>query len=106
MHTLHQGRFKAIHHLQSCEKLRFLRPSLILRHYNGYRFNQTMSECIAIFQRIKVLRYLKGLNCFSIPKVQGLLPVHVYEICLNMGDFKNNVSISLINDYRLSKADL
>ena len=33
-----------------------------------------------------------------------LIPISFYII--NLGDFKNNASISLINVYRLSKADL
>ena len=31
-------------------------------------FDKTVSECIAIFEKVKVLKY-KGFNCFSILKV-------------------------------------
>ena len=49
--------FKAIHHLRSRDILHFLLPPLILHLYRGNRFNQTMSEYIAIIQRVKGLKY-------------------------------------------------
>ena len=36
--------FRAIHYLQSREKLCFLLPSLILRLYPGYRLDQTLTQ--------------------------------------------------------------
>ena len=50
-------RFKAIHHLQSIENLRFLLPSLILRLYTGSRLDQNFSKSIIGFQKVKVLNY-------------------------------------------------
>ena len=49
--------FKAIHHLQSREILRFL--LLILRLYIGYRLDQTLStcKCMLVFEKVKVLKY-------------------------------------------------
>ena len=49
--------FVATHHLQCRENLCFLLPSLILHLYTACRFNQTISERIAIFQRVKVLKF-------------------------------------------------
>ena len=49
-------RFKAIHHLQNSANLRFLLPSSILRLYNGCRLDQTLSQCIASFQKVRVLK--------------------------------------------------
>ena len=43
--------FKATHHLQNRENWHFQLPRL----YTGHRFEQTMSECIIIFQRVKYL---------------------------------------------------
>ena len=48
-------RFKAIRHLQSRENFRFLLPSLNLCLYTGCRLDQTLSICIASFQKVKVL---------------------------------------------------
>ena len=56
MHSQHQKRFKAIHHLQSRENLCFLLPTLILRLYNGCRLDQTLSNCIASFPEVKMLK--------------------------------------------------
>ena len=50
-------RFKAIHHLQSLENLRFLLPPLILRLYTGCRLEQNFSKSIIGFQKVKVLNY-------------------------------------------------
>ena len=50
-------RFKAIHHLQSLENLRFLLPPLILRLYTGCRLDQNLSKSIIGFQKVKVLNY-------------------------------------------------
>ena len=60
-------RFKAIHHLQSFENLRFLRPSLILRLYTGYRLGQNFSKSIIGFQKVKVLKIINYINalCFQ-----------------------------------------
>ena len=52
-----QIRFKAIHHLQSLENLRFLLPPLILRLYTGCRLNKNFSKSIIGFQKVKVLNY-------------------------------------------------
>ena len=50
-------RFKAIHHLQSLEILRFLLPPLILRLYTECRLDQNFSKSIISFQKVKVLDY-------------------------------------------------
>ena len=50
-------RFKAIHHLQSLENLRFLLPPLILRLYTGCRFDQNFSKSIIHSQKVKILNY-------------------------------------------------
>ena len=50
-------RFKAIHHLQSLENLRFLLQLLILRLYTGYRLDQNFSKSIIGYQKVKVLNY-------------------------------------------------
>ena len=50
-------RFKAIHHLQSLEDLRFLHPPLILRLYTGCRLDQIVSKSVIGFQKVKVLNY-------------------------------------------------
>ena len=50
-------RFKAIHHLQRLENLRFLLPPLILRLYTGCRLDQTFSKSNIGFQKVKVLNY-------------------------------------------------
>ena len=50
-------RFKAIHHLQSLENLRFLLPLLILRLYTGCALDQNSSKSIIGFQKVKVLNY-------------------------------------------------
>ena len=50
-------RFKAIHHLQSLENLRFLLPPLILRLYTGCRLDQNFSKSIIGYQKVKVLDY-------------------------------------------------
>ena len=47
--------FKAIHHLQSLENLRFLLPPLNLRLYTGCRLDQNLSKSIIGFKKIKVL---------------------------------------------------
>ena len=52
-----QIRFKAIHHLQSLDILRFLLPPLILRLYTGCRLDQNFSKSIIGFQKVKVLNY-------------------------------------------------
>ena len=45
--------------------------------------------------------------CYTHKKVPVVLNKTAVPIKIeNMGDFKNNASISLINVYRLSKADL
>ena len=51
-------RFKAIHHLQSLENLRFLLPPLILLLYSGCPLDQNFSKSIIDFQKVKVLNYL------------------------------------------------
>ena len=50
-------RFKAIHHLQSLNNLRFLLPSLILRLYTGCRLDKIFSKSIIGFQKVKLLNY-------------------------------------------------
>ena len=50
-------RFKAIHHLQSLETLRFLFPPPTLRLYTGCRLDQNFSKSIIDFQKVKVLNY-------------------------------------------------
>ena len=50
-------RFKAIHHLQSLENLRFLLLPLILRLFTGCRLDQNFSKSIISFQKVKVLNY-------------------------------------------------
>ena len=50
-------RFKAIHHLQSLENLRFLRQPFILPFYSGCRLDQNFSKSIIGFQKVKVLNY-------------------------------------------------
>ena len=50
-------RFKAIHHLQSLENVRFLLPPLILRLTTGSRFDKNFSKSIIGFQKVKVLNY-------------------------------------------------
>ena len=49
-------RFKAKHHLQNSENVRFLLPTPILRLYTGCRLDQTLSKCIASFKKVKVLK--------------------------------------------------
>ena len=49
--------FKAIHHLQSLEKLALSTPTLILRLYTGFRLDQNFSKSIIGFQKGKVLNY-------------------------------------------------
>ena len=44
-------RFKAFHHLQSPENLRFLLTPLILRLYTGCRLDQNFSKSIIDFQK-------------------------------------------------------
>ena len=44
-------RFKAIHHLQSLENLRFLLPPLILRLHTGRRLDQNFSKFITGFKK-------------------------------------------------------
>ena len=51
-------RFKAIHHLQNLENLRFLLLPLILRLYTGCRLDQNFSKSIIGFQKVKVLYLL------------------------------------------------
>ena len=46
-------RFKAIHHLQSLENLRFLLPPLILRLYTGCSLDQNFSRSTIGFQKVK-----------------------------------------------------
>ena len=48
-------RFKAIHHLQSIENLRFLLPSVILRLYTWCRLDESFSKSSIGFQKVKVL---------------------------------------------------
>ena len=50
-------RFKAMHHLQSLENLRFLLPPLILRLYTGCRLDKNFSKSIIGFQKVKVVNY-------------------------------------------------
>ena len=49
--------FKAIHHLQSLENLRFLLPPLILRLYIGCHLDQNFSKSLKGSQKVKVLNY-------------------------------------------------
>ena len=49
-------RSKAIHYLQSRENVHFLLPPLIILIYTGCRLDQTLSKCIASFQKVKVLK--------------------------------------------------
>ena len=49
--------FKAIHHLQSRENLRFLLPPIILRLYTGCRLDNSFSKYFAGFQKVKVLTH-------------------------------------------------
>ena len=58
MHDRRQIRFKVIHHLQYRENVHFLLPPLILRLYTGCRLDQTLSKCIASFNK---KRY--GIKC-------------------------------------------
>ena len=53
--------FKAIHHLQSLEKLRFLLPPHTLRLYTGCRLDQNFSKSVLGFQKVKVLNYYELL---------------------------------------------
>ena len=50
-------RFKATHHLQRLENLRFLLPPLSLRIYTGCRLDQNFSKSIIGFQEVKVLNH-------------------------------------------------
>ena len=50
-------RFKAVHHLQSLDNLRFLLPPLILRLYTGCRLDQNCNKSIIGFQKVKLLNY-------------------------------------------------
>ena len=50
-------RFKAIHHLQSLQNLRFLLLPLTLRLYTWCRLDQNFSKSIIGFQKVKVLNY-------------------------------------------------
>ena len=50
-------RFKAIHHLQSLENLRFLLPLLILRLYIGCHLDQNFNKSLKGSQKVKVLNY-------------------------------------------------
>ena len=45
--------FKAIHHLQSFENLRFLLQPVILRLYTGCLLDQNFSKSIIGFQKLK-----------------------------------------------------
>ena len=76
-------RFKAIHHLQSLDNLRFLLPPLILRLYTGCRLDQNFSKSITGFQKVKVLNYL-GYKCPSFPKLCSIHSAHAYEIYLKV----------------------
>ena len=49
-------RFKAIHHLQRLENLRFLLSPLILRLYTGCRLDQKFSKTISKSKSTKLLR--------------------------------------------------
>ena len=51
---------------------------------------------------IQSVKYGTTIKCEGL-KIQKLIKMHFFA---NMGDFKNNASISLIHVYRLSKADL
>ena len=75
--------FKAIHHLQSLENLRFLLPPLILRLYTGCRFDQNFSKSIIGFQNVKVLN-VKGYKRPSFPKLCSTPSAHAYEIYLKL----------------------
>ena len=50
-------RFKAIHHFQSLENLRFLLPPFILRLYTGCRLDKIFSKFIIGFQKVKEQKY-------------------------------------------------
>ena len=76
-------RFKAIHHLQSLENVRFLLPSLILRLYTGCRLDKNFSKSIIGFQKVKVLNY-QGYKCPSFPKLRSIPSAHAYEIYLEL----------------------
>ena len=76
-------RFKAIHHLQSLDNLRFLLPPLMLRLYSGCRLDQNFSKSIIGFQKVKVLDYL-GYKYPSFPKRCSIPSVHAYEIYLKL----------------------
>ena len=76
-------RFKAIHHLQSLENLRFLLPPLILRLYTGCRLDQNFSKSIIGFQKEKLLNY-KGYKCPWFPKLCSIPSAHADEIYLKL----------------------
>ena len=76
-------RFKAIHHLQSLENLRFLLPPLILRLYTGCGLDQNFSKSVIGFQKVKVLNY-KGYKCPWFPKLCSIPSAHAYEIYLKL----------------------
>ena len=76
-------RFKANHHLQSLENVRFLLPPLILRLYTTCRLDQNFSKSIIGFQKVKVLNYL-GYRCPSFSKLCSIPSAHAYEIYLKL----------------------
>ena len=77
-------RFKAIHHLQSLENLRFLLPPLILWLYTGCRLGQNFSKSIIGFQKVKVLNY-KGYKCPSFfQKIASSYEIYLKLWCLSL----------------------
>ena len=76
-------RFKASHHLQSLENLRFLLPPLILRLNTGCHLDQTFRKPIIGFKKVKVLNYL-GYKCPSFPKLYSIPSAHAYELYLKL----------------------
>ena len=56
MHSKNQNTFKAIHHLQCRESVRFLLLPLILRLYNGCHLYFILSLHGVSFLKVKVLK--------------------------------------------------
>ena len=76
-------RFKAIHHLQSLENVRFFLQPLILRLYTGCCLDQNISISIICFQKVNVSNY-QGYKCPSFPKLSSIPSAHAYEIYLKV----------------------
>ena len=83
MHSKHKICFKAIHFLQSREKLLLLHPPLNSHLYTGCHLDRTFSKSGAGFQKVKVLKYY-GYKCPSFSKLCGIPSAHAYEIYLKL----------------------